>query len=88
MSFARVLLLLAALLLLAFVVVAGVRGMSWLAYQRDHPTEANQFLSLFLPPKTPEMSSYFPDPKVAAFASDVRNGYVKGVKQAWPPAST
>ncbi len=69
------------LLLLAFVVLIS-RGISALAYQRDHPTEANQWLTLFLPRRSPEMSRYFPDPKVAAFVSDVRNGSARRVKQA------
>ena len=83
MPSARILIVLAAVLILVIVLVVAVgRGVSWLGYQRDHPTEANQFLTLFLLPKSPEMSSYFPDAKVAAFAQDVRNGRARGVKQA------
>ena len=82
MSPAKGLLLLVGLLFgVTFVVLIG-RGISALAYERDHPTEANQWLRLFLPPKSPEMSRYFPDPKVAAFVQDVRNGRARGVKQA------
>lgn len=65
---AKTLLIVVALLLLLVVVVVIGRGVSWLAHERDHPTEANQWLRLFLPPKSPAMSSYFPDPKTAASA--------------------
>ncbi len=65
----------------ALIAVGGYYVLSRLFYEHDHPTQDNQFLTMFLPPKPLEMGKYFADPKVAAFADAVWHGGRNNVKK-------